>query len=74
MTDIAKIAAGLTDAQRKTLTLCRQNNVGHWLIPTYRDMGRMRMALETLKLCNSVGRLTRTGLAVRDYLRDQNDG
>lgn len=68
MTDAAKIARGLTKAQREALHRARQNSLGHWLIPAYRDMGKMRQSLQLLGLCNDVGRINKAGLAVRAEL------
>lgn len=68
MTDAAKIAHGLTKAQREALRRARQNSIGDWILPAYRDMGRMRISLQELVLCNHAGRLNKIGLAVRAEL------
>ena len=68
MTDAAKIAKGLTKAQRDALRRARQNSLGHWLIPVYRDMGKIRQSLQLLGLCNDVGRINKAGLTVRAEL------
>lgn len=82
MTDVAEIARGLTKAQQKRLEgIHKLNELGLSWSSKYGDVSLHTSKATTRVLLDmgliesfpmtSSGRLTRTGLAVRDYLKEQ---
>mgnify|MGYP003513269609 CR=1 FL=1 len=72
MTDAKAILEGLTEAQRHSILLARQNaNETAMHLPRYRDAGKMRRTLFEAGVCNEYGRLNKTGIQVRALIEEQ---
>ena len=70
MTDPATIIAGMSARQKKALWEAKQNYCGDWKI-TRRHWPYVGHELRSIGLCDWLGFLKRSGLAVRAALRER---